>query len=288
MIETTDAAGRPLALPASLGPQQTLVLRHDDWTAGRYLFADLTYRGPHHAMLQVLVYADGEAEPRSRTMMGYYPDVACRFVLDLTWLDGQRVFFPRTPGRLKATSFTRRIQSDEIGRIELMLLPSEHEQSIELGPFQLTADEPDYPVADLKLIDSLGQHARGDWPGKTDDEANLIENLTKLRDEGDPDLPEAWPDTWSTYGGDKCERFDATGFFRAEQRDDRWYIIDPKGHPFFSAGLDCVRPGDRPRHRTPARMVARIRRTIHRGDQARRPASQVLRLRHRQPHPRVR
>src|SRR3974377_874049 len=36
--------------------------------------------------------------------------------------------------------------------------------------------------------------------------------------------------------------FGATGFFRTERRDDRWWLVTPDGHGFFSLGIDVVSP----------------------------------------------
>ncbi len=32
----------------------------------------------------------------------------------------------------------------------------------------------------------------------------------------------------------------ATGFFRTEKIDDKWWLVDPEGHLFFSLGIACV------------------------------------------------
>src|SRR6516165_10311798 len=37
--------------------------------------------------------------------------------------------------------------------------------------------------------------------------------------------------------------FRATGFFRTERRDGRWWLVTPEGNPFFSIGMDTVAPG---------------------------------------------
>ena len=51
----------------------------------------------------------------------------------------------------------------------------------------------------------------------------------------------------SPYGGDATRRFRATGFFRVERVDDRWWLVDPDGCRFVSVGINSVRPP-----RTPA------------------------------------
>ena len=37
------------------------------------------------------------------------------------------------------------------------------------------------------------------------------------------------------YGGWKARAYEATGFFRTELIDGRWWIIDPEGH------VDCIK-----------------------------------------------
>ncbi len=51
------------------------------------------------------------------------------------------------------------------------------------------------------------------------------------------------PDTFSRFGGLASVQWDATGHFRTEKRDGVWWLVDPDGHPFFSAGLNSIRPG---------------------------------------------
>ncbi len=46
------------------------------------------------------------------------------------------------------------------------------------------------------------------------------------------------------YGGWKTEPFKATGFFRVEKKEDRWWIIDPEGNPFIHKGVAVFRPGN--------------------------------------------
>ena len=40
------------------------------------------------------------------------------------------------------------------------------------------------------------------------------------------------------YGGFAAGRRKATGFFRVEKIDDRWWFIDPEGCRFWSAGVN--------------------------------------------------
>ncbi len=46
----------------------------------------------------------------------------------------------------------------------------------------------------------------------------------------------------SLWGGDARHRLAATGRFRVDRFRERWCLVDPDGHPFFSVGPDVVRP----------------------------------------------
>jgi hypothetical protein len=45
------------------------------------------------------------------------------------------------------------------------------------------------------------------------------------------------------YGGWNVFRVKATGFFRTEKIDNRWWIIDPNGNPFIHKGVAVLNPG---------------------------------------------
>ncbi len=53
----------------------------------------------------------------------------------------------------------------------------------------------------------------------------------------------AKPVEWSAYGGWLGKRYGATGFFRAEQIDGRWWLIDPEGYRFIHVGVVSVNLG---------------------------------------------
>ncbi|MCD7937074.1 MAG: hypothetical protein LUG98_09470, partial [Tannerellaceae bacterium] len=53
----------------------------------------------------------------------------------------------------------------------------------------------------------------------------------------------------SAYGGWKAWQKEATGFFRTEKVDGRWWIIDPQGYPFIHKAVVAVNPGKSPKQR---------------------------------------
>jgi agarase len=54
--------------------------------------------------------------------------------------------------------------------------------------------------------------------------------------------PSAAEDLWDPYGGWTGQSLGATGNFRTEKVDGRWWLVTPDGHPFFSNGLNSIRP----------------------------------------------
>jgi hypothetical protein len=82
------------------------------------------------------------------------------------------------------------------------------------------------------LIDEFGQYTHAEWPGKAHSLAELKKAWTA---ESDPPMADR-----CEYGGFASTKAKATGFFRVEQVDGRWWFVCPDGHLFFSTGLNGV------------------------------------------------
>jgi hypothetical protein len=50
----------------------------------------------------------------------------------------------------------------------------------------------------------------------------------------------AVPEGRDRFGGDLAVRCPATGFFRTQCLDGRWWLVTPDGHPFFSVGVNVM------------------------------------------------
>jgi hypothetical protein len=91
------------------------------------------------------------------------------------------------------------------------------------------------------FIDRFGQFMYGNWPDKIHDEADLEAFARKERDDlaANPVSPE-----WNRYGGWKNgPQLRATGRFRVEKYEGKWWFVDPEGKLFWSNGFDCVEFG---------------------------------------------
>jgi hypothetical protein len=90
----------------------------------------------------------------------------------------------------------------------------------------------------MPFIDRFGQYRHEDWPGKLKDENELKARAGKEAADlaAAPRLPER-----DEYGGWAAgPKRAATGWFRTEKIDGKWWLITPAGSLFFSAGMDCV------------------------------------------------
>jgi hypothetical protein len=86
-------------------------------------------------------------------------------------------------------------------------------------------------------VDEYGQFTHDTWPGKASSLAQLEKDWReeeKLLAPGDFG--------YCPYGGYEGTSAPATGFFRVEEIDGRWWFVDPDGHLFLSAGSDVMRP----------------------------------------------
>lgn len=98
------------------------------------------------------------------------------------------------------------------------------------------------PANPYPFIDRFGQFMHKDWPGKIKDEADLKSRYDfETKDLAANPRPSEW-DKWGGWA--KGPALKATGFFRTEKVDGKWWLVDPDGRLFFSHGIDCVRTGD--------------------------------------------
>lgn len=92
------------------------------------------------------------------------------------------------------------------------------------------------------MVDRFGQYARDDWPGKLHDESEF----SKRRADEESALASApaLPGRDAFGGWADGPKLEATGFFRTQKVGNTWWLVDPAGHLFFSAGIDCVDPNE--------------------------------------------
>ena len=89
----------------------------------------------------------------------------------------------------------------------------------------------------LPFVDQFGQYAHGQWQYKVKsyDElrADLADEQRNLQ---------AAPRSWDEYGGwANGPQMEATGHFRTEKVNGKWWFITPSGHLFYSLGINVVK-----------------------------------------------
>ncbi len=92
------------------------------------------------------------------------------------------------------------------------------------------------------FVDAFGQYKHSDWPGKT----KSVADLAAAREAEERELKaKSGPDNWDRYGGWAAgPALEATGFFRTQKINGKWWLVDPSGHLFFSNGIDTIGYGD--------------------------------------------
>jgi hypothetical protein len=111
---------------------------------------------------------------------------------------------------------------------------------IEIRSIALSVDDPgDEYLEQVPSVDEFGQWNLGEYEGK-------IHSMEQLQNEWKAEENETVTTAeynYSQYGGYLQKKVKATGFFRTEKIDGRWWFVDPEGYLFLSVGVDCVSPG---------------------------------------------
>lgn len=72
-------------------------------------------------------------------------------------------------------------------------------------------------------------------------QAKTVDNLSGFRKNTEPE--------YSAYGGWKIWKKNATGFYRTEKVNGRWWIIDPEGYPFIHRAVVAFNPSKSPKQK---------------------------------------
>ena len=93
------------------------------------------------------------------------------------------------------------------------------------------------PAKYVPFVDKYGQFAHADWRFKVKNDETFAKDLAAERKH----LKDA-PEEWDRFGGwNDGPKLRATGHFRTEKVDGKWWLVTPEGHLFFSVGLDVTR-----------------------------------------------
>ena len=91
------------------------------------------------------------------------------------------------------------------------------------------------------VVDAHGQSTRARWPEKIASDEQLKTHAAREQQQLDTWLAQRQQATLDLYGGSiAVPAFSASGFFRTQKRGERWYLVTPLGHAFYSLGVNAV------------------------------------------------
>ena len=111
----------------------------------------------------------------------------------------------------------------------------------EIRSISLSVDDPgDEYLGDKPVVDEFGQSNLVEF----EDKITTLDQLRAYWEAEEKEYENAPTDfNYSRYGGYLQKQVRATGFFRTEKVDGRWWFVDPDGYLFLSVGIDGVNPG---------------------------------------------
>jgi len=208
-------------------------------TSEKFFNFDITYESDTSICFAVDFLRKNGGEPISLTV-GLLPEIKAQISIPFSALNSQKLFFRATPGKLKSTLHGKAMDISEIDGIALRMKTIVKPSAVLIENICISDTEPEYTVPDKVLVDELGQAVNRDWPGKTKNAEELVAYLQGELKEAEKELtPQPGR---SKYGGWLAKQFEATGYFRTQKEDGRWWLVDPLGYAFVSIGFDCVEP----------------------------------------------
>ena len=206
-----------------------------------YLTADLMLDGDELAVF-VLTLQEGEGGPSFRFSFGLLNQCSARMRLPLEAVNQNRWRYEREGAWLKPLCGGDRVDLAKVDRMGFNVMRKGPKLvNFCLSPITAVTQEP--PLLEQPflpkgpLLDELGQSALRDWATKT---RSAAEVTSRLQSQAEAAAQQRLPDSMSRWGGWSSSHGDATGFFRVQRDGGRWWLVDPDGHLFWSAGVDCV------------------------------------------------
>ncbi len=214
-----------------------------DWADAKYLYLDVYSEEAPFAspvvMFEFWQEGNESDDPDILIRLTCLPRYKTRLVADLSALDAQRIFLPRTPGRFRGFVDGVAVDPSKITKVAIGLREYWSDQKVNIMDCYASDEMPETPLSDEPQLDELGQWMVREWPEKTHSKEELIAHLKKQYEDS---RSLSYPEGWSRYGGWKKKQFPATGYFAVHNDGRRWWLADPDGYAFFSTGLDGLFP----------------------------------------------
>ena len=207
-----------------------------------WLAADLLLDGIYLAVFR-LQLQEGEKGPAFVLSYGLLNQCSARLRLAMESVNQNRWMYPREGAWLKPLVSGQRVDLAKVDRMTITI-SRKSGQPVRWCQTDVAATVEEPPLLDSPilpkgpLIDELGQSTLHNWPAKS---RNTEEVSRRIRKQYETAAGQRWPEGFSRWGGSTARRFEAAGFFRTHHDGHRWWLVDPEGYAFWSAGMDCVR-----------------------------------------------
>ena len=211
----------------------------------QYLTADMLLDG-EEAGVFTLELQEGADGPIFQLGYGLLPGASARMRIPLAAVTQNRGQYEREGTWVKPHVGGQRVDLKRVDRMRITVsMQAEAATRWCMTPVIVTAAAPlklaQPTLPEGPLLDEFGQSTRRRWPGRSRsaDEVNK-RLLAQLRDAP----AQRWPDGFSKWGGWSAHQFDTTGYFHThwDAAAERWWLVDPEGYAFWSAGQAGVRP----------------------------------------------
>ena len=212
-----------------------------DWSAYNYLVLEMRASSPQRFSLWI--YTAGG--PRRIMLQPFGQGVWLRAAVPLRYFKGRD-----QEGRDLASTNNRRTNSfwmsvwgpfGDLTKVEALGVTMWYpvgKPTLEIRSIQLSKDDPGSDFLEkTPVVDEFGQWVYADWPRKLRSREQLDKEIAE---EKSSLIPGGFG--YCGYGGYKrLPLARATGFFRVEVVDGKWWFVDPHGHLFLSVGSNGLR-----------------------------------------------
>ena len=121
-----------------------------------------------------------------------------------------------------------------VARIVVGFDATNAKQTVDITDVRAVGEAAPGPVPFFPFVDEYGQYIHSEWPGKIHANDDFAQRRAEEAAER-KDWP--GPNDWDNYGGwAQGPKLDATGFFRVQKHDGKWWFVDPDGRLFWSYG----------------------------------------------------
>ncbi len=209
----------------------------------KFLTCDMLLDGNHLIVYHVILQ-EGEDGPKCGLRFSGLNQCSFRVRFPLTLLDLNHWGIEREGAFLKPRVGGERVDPAKVDRIRFIVARKSSEVARWcMTDLVLTDSEVKKLTAPVlpkgPLLDEMGQSTIHHWPAKT---KSVDEMVSRIQSQFNEAPKQKWPAAFSRWGGWKAKRLTkGAGYFRTFKEGDRWWLVDPDGYAFWSAGVDCVR-----------------------------------------------